>query len=340
MVSRKSPTILKRRDLRKCRLVADLINAGSISTEDICQHRYQDISASSFHKTFKRDRDELEAEGVHLLESKHGLSKTWTLDQGRTVADVSCLGDDARDRALLVRSVGIMLRPLVGDVEIGGPQLGQAIARMALDTCAGPRQPQVSPCPCKPEVLHAVSEGLSTRRPVRLLYRSLSDATPTVRIVRAWGTFQLNNTVYLVCERSREGTEEAVRTYNLSRAQDATVCADEPPYAIPDDFSVSNYVLLPFEIGDSRVQVSLYVPRAQTSAFERVVRRRGSIERRRGGSLVWNGLAANVQRAASWAVEAGAIPLEPRELVEAWERLLEPAANETNAGLEDGGDAR
>ena len=99
-------------------------------------------------------------------------------------------------------------------------------------------------------------------------------------------------------------------------------------------------MLLPFEIGDSRVRVSLYVPRAQTSAFERVVRRRGSIERRRGGSLVWNGLAANVQRAASWAVEVGAIPLEPRELVEAWERLLEPAANETNAGLEDGGDAR
>ena len=317
----------------------DLIREGSITAAAIRGRYYRDLSASSFHKTFKRDRDALETEGIHLVEKTQGVSKTWALDGSATFADVSALcGDGGTGQAEgLARVVGTMLRPLTGNGTPEATALGHAIARMALSTCAGPSQPQLRPLACDPDVLQAVSDGIATRHPVRLAYQSLSDEAPEERVVRGWGTFQLNGSVYLVCERTRAGSTDAVRTYNLSRATAAVTLSDEPPYQIPRDFSVADWVLLPFEIGEDNVEASLYVPRAQAPAFARAVRRRGETERHRGGSMVWRGLVRDLGRAASWAVEMGAIPLGPAALVDDWKGLL---SRTTEPDVADGGEGR
>lgn len=53
--------------------------------------------------------------------------------------------------------------------------------------------------------------------------------------------------------------------------------------------------------------------------------------------MVWRGLVRDLGRAASWAVEMGAIPLGPAALVDDWKGLL---SRTTEPDVADGGEGR
>lgn len=317
------------RNLTRCRITLDLLNAGSISGGEARARYYHDVAPSSFHKTFKRDRADLEDEGIHLVESCQGQSKDWSLDRDRTCADTSALdgllGDGIKgDEA--ARVIATLMRPVATSASVMSPDLGQAVARMGRDTCAGPREAPASPPGCNEEVLATVTQGLRRHRPLLMQYQALADGRPLDRVVCPWGLFQLNGCVYLVCESRREGRDPGVRTYNLARATHAELLEEANAYEIPSDFSVSDYRLLPFEIGDDCVRARMYVTREQAPSFEKAIRKRGHLELRQGGSRIWTVTVRDVARAAAWAIEQGVTPLEPDAVVEDWERLLRLAA--------------
>ena len=316
MAGRSGTKRLGHRDAQRMQLVLDLARGKRISTQDILGRYYQDVSPSSFPKTFKRDRDSLEAEGVYLAEETHGTSKTWTLDRKRTIADLSELDDDS------ARMLALIMQPLVTDPATADPSaLGAAVARIGRDISpAIKREAHV----CDRAVMDAVHEAFQRRLPCELSYQALSDSRPTSRLIRVFGIFELASSIYVVGLRSREGQSDAMRTLNLARAKRATVREDFAPYEIPTDFDVTDYQLLPFEIGEGpAVPIKAYVPRTAGPTFKAAARKRGFAEAHRGGAIVWTIAARDMPGAASWLIEVGALPLGPDSLVEAWLSLTQ-----------------
>lgn len=305
------------RDQVQCRILLDLMGGEHISSEAIRQRYYQDLSTSSFHKTFQRDRAALEAKGIHMVERTHGLAKTWTLDTKRTLADMTSVStEDAR-------VVAALLRLAASDPSVPHHgTLGEAVARIGLSSCAGPMQESQGSREPSP-TLATILEGIGRRKPVSIAYQSLTDDEPVRRTMCVWGLFSIGDTTYAVGPRTKAGAELAMRTYNLSRATSAEVLGREPSYEIPEDFRVSDWRLLPFEIGIDHVPATFHVPQQALSGFLQLARRRGTMSADADGGSRWEIVARDVKGCARWAIAAGIYPLAPASLVEAWESLLE-----------------
>lgn len=304
------------RDQVQCRLAVDLLSGEHLSSETVRRRYYQDLSDASFHKTFKRDRAALESEGIWTTERSRGVSKSWELDSGRSLADTGSLSaEDAVVAATLLRTAAD--DPAVPSHGI----LGEAVARIGLGPCSDPAQAS-RPAPEPSPALPAILDGMRLRRPVALTYQSLSDDAGARRVMQVWGLFSIGNATYAVGPRTKAGAEDAMRTYNLSRATSAKVLADEPTYDVPDDFRVSDWRLLPFEIGDDMVDATFHIPRMVMGGFRRAARRRGTVVANEDGSATWKICVRDVPACARWAVAEGIYPLEPRPVVSAWEGLL------------------
>lgn len=314
---------LGHRDALRARLALDLVDGSALTAQQVRGRYYAGVSASSFHKTFKRDRDALAAEGIHLIEEPLGTAKIWKLDRKRSLARLSAIADEE------ARVAATLLRPLVDN---GGTsdrsELGCAVARIGrtVDNALLPKTERS----CSRQVLSAVAEGLKTRRPCELAYTAAGEQAPRTRTLLTYGIFELGGNVYAVGLRRREGTPDALRTLNLGRASQALVRSDQSRYDIPPDFDVNDYRLLPFELGDEEPTLAqIYISRSCAAAFKEQARKRGRQHSKQGGAIDWAIEVRNTQACASWCVEVGALPISPRPLVSAWEQLLK-------GGLENG----
>lgn len=312
---------LIQRDILRLRLALDFMSGATLTAQDIIGRYYSGVSPSSFHKTFKRDRDALAAEGVYLIESTHGTSKAWRLDRQR-----SCAQPDRQvDR--LAQICALMLTPLLEDPEQPSRhELAHALARLGRTLGAGGGR-SLQHGSCNEEVLSAVSKALANRQPCDIVYKSKADARPKTRHVLPYGVFMLGEDVYLVCLRSVKGKPDALRTLNLARATRATLAGAPGSYSIPADFSIGDHRLLPFEIGDEDPQeVRLFAPTTRAAHLRDEVGARGAVIESERGGVEWTGTSRNLRLTASWCVKAGAIPLAPQGLVYLWTTCLEEVA--------------
>lgn len=308
---------LGHRDALRARLALDLVDGAALTAQQVTGRYYANVSASSFHKTFKRDRDALEAEGIYLVEEPVGTAKIWRLDRRRTIADLSATTDNE------ARVTATLLRPLIDDPTTANPSaLGCAIARMGRDIAdagVGKTDPG-----CNQQTLATVAQALQERRPCELAYTARDEAEPVFRLMLVYGLFELGGCTYVVGLRKRNGKDDAIRTLNLARASAAVIRDELERYDIPADFDIADYRLLPFEIGpEEPAEATLYVSRSCAAAFREQARRRGTQRPKQGGSIEWRGTVRNTPACAAWCTEVGAIPLKPQTLVDAWEQLLE-----------------
>lgn len=317
---------LGHRDITQARLALAFLGSKSLDAKTIYRNYYEPtVTESSFHKTFKRDCEALEREGIHLIATANGTAKLWRLDRARTSSASfdQDMDDDARVYATLCRS-------LLDDPETADRRdLGFAIARLALGTgggsgTTGPRPNLASDYPC----LLDFARGLHERKPIMIKYKSLGDGRAVTRTLEVYGMFTLEDRVYAVALRRKEGAEPSIRTFFLGRVEEAQVLDDEPCYAIPRDFSVENYRKLPFQIPKPGCEEEPY---AATFYFQRYVRSKlpasaesnGTVTRRQGGSAEFTCRdVCNTDEAARWCIANGAIPLSPQTLVDNWEEKL------------------
>ncbi len=322
-MAKSSPTKgghLGHRDLQRTCLALDLMAGKRVSGATIQQRYYAEVSESSFHKTFKRDLAELEAEGIYLEVERQGTAKEYWLDREASLAQVP-EGTEGE-----LKAVATMLRPLAESPSTPNrAALGFSIPRVALSTCAGAGASTPTSCGCDPEILRAVAEGLKRRLPVRILYKALADGRPAWRELRTYGLFTLMGQTYVVGSRSREGAEDAMRTYNLSRAEKVEIDEGSSTYQVPSDFNVSDWQLLPFEIGPDYALATIYARHQQKDTLVSIAPKTGELTVKQGGAAEWRGTVRNIPAAASWCVSEGFLPLDPPELVSAWQELLEEA---------------
>ncbi len=310
---------LGHRDLQRTELARKFIAGEQLSSATV-RKIYQSAEGDpSFHKTYKRDREALEAEGLHLIEIRSGTAKGFKLDEETSLTSVPSSKDE--DFTVL----GIMMRPLVEDPSTPNPYaLGSAIARMALSSCGGPAPAKAEQLNCKPDVLHACAEAMQSRKPLAIKYESLGDQAPDWRVLRPYGIFTLEGNVYVVGERTKQNEPDAMRTYNLSRAREVRVEVDSPTYQVPRDFTLSNWPLKPFEIGRGK-DATIYARRGDVDKLKANAPKRGKVTTKQGGAALWQGPVSNNRAAASWCIENGFLPLEPEELVSEWQTLLKEA---------------
>lgn len=326
-MSRQSPMKgknLGHREFIRCRLAFDFLEAKQIPSEELARKYYGELSSESFHKTFKRDRDALEKEGIYLVEQKKGPAKLWSLDREKSLADVSSMS------VLERRIIAILLRAAQSNPETTQTNaLGASVARIGQISSSGSNQlPALTPS-CGKEILTTMAEALSSHTPVELVYNSLKDAAPVPRILYPYGMFSLGRALYVVGLRHIDGQRDAIHTYNLARAKAVTPLSNWSTYTVPISFKVSDYRLLPFEIGDEDEQaIEFHVDANALDDFTALARKRGELEVLKNGGAIWKGTTKDIGLAASWALEAGAVPVKPASLVAAWQQLIEGALND------------
>lgn len=315
--SPKKGVLLGHRDRQRTGIAHKLIGGKKLDSNEMRRLFYDDVANSSFHRTYKRDREALEAEGLILTEIRSGTSKAFALADDVLVGGVT----KSQDESFV--ALGTMMRPLVEDSMTPDQYaLGSAIARIALSTCGGPAPAESTELNCDPDVLHACAAAMQLRKPVTISYKSLEDEAAGDRVLRPYGIFTLEGNVYVVGERSKDGAPDAVRTYNLSRADEVQIRQDAPTYQIPDGFDLSDWPLKPFEIG-AGVPVTIYACRDEAASLKANAPKRGEVITKQGGAAEWHGLASDLRAAASWCIQYGFLPLEPEQFVSEWQSLLE-----------------
>lgn len=309
---------LHSRDYIRCCLAIDFLNEPQISSKKLRERYYNTVTPDSFHRTFKRDRVALEEAGLYLIEKKDGASKLWSLDKGASLANLGQISDTER------RTIALLLRAYLTNPELDEMgTIGACIARIGQDSCAGLQQLPATEPLCQKEVLQKVGEAYRLRKPLRISYQSLQDASPVERTIQPWGIFSLGRNVYVVGLRSRKGSEDSLRTLNLERIKKAEIIDGASTFEIPADFSVQDYRLLPFEIGPDEVSASFYVDPIHASEFSSLVGKRGEFVSAKDGTTLWKVVVKDVLLAASWAIENGVLPTSPKQLIDAWQQLNE-----------------
>jgi len=114
------------------------------------------------------------------------------------------------------------------------------------------------------EVFETLRRSVEERRPVSCLYYSIGRDAESRRVIEPYGLMLSWGTWYCVA-RARE--REAVRVFRVSRMRQATVLEDQPPFTVPESFSVRGYLdRAPWELSEeppARVRVRIAFPHSR-----------------------------------------------------------------------------
>lgn len=310
------------REFPQCCVMLELMHTHGEDGGSLYNSQYKDdVSESSFHRTFDRDRKALAREGIYLKEERisGGSSKRWKIDEAKTFASVENYSKLER------RTTATLLDALINNPEtLNTGELADCIAKIGQGLCDIPQEVQNDSLLCPKTVLETVKQALYGRIPLNLKYRNSKHKKC---IFYPYGMFSLGRYMYVVGLRT-SGEDSAIRTYNLQRINERSLklLEKKEPYSIPADFNIDKYYYLPFEIGtDERQSIRLYIDKRSLTNFTLAVHGRGQLEKRDDGSAIWSGEMVNTAMAASWCIENDAIPLGPDSLVDAWTALNEEA---------------
>lgn len=304
---------------RICALaLAFMSSPAPVSSTDVAERFYPDLSADSFRRSFSRDRSLLAACGVHVAaRGRRGGQTLWAADERRSFAGE--LHVSPSDAAALE----VACQPLLDDPEFPLAQdLRYALAKLTR-TFAFPTPPRSGSRPEDPAALPVLRDALVRGRAVEMTYTTASGRT-SPRRVSPYGIFAIGGASYLVAAKLDETgapVEGETRTWRVDRASGARVLEDVE-VLVPGDFSLADWRRLPFQLGAPVATCTFRVPGDRERDLRRETRGAGEL-REDGGRLLWTVGAADLPAAAAWAVAMGVEPVEPPELVSAWRGTLE-----------------
>ena len=143
------------------------------------------------------------------------------------------------------------------------------------------------------------------------------------RLVAPYGLFLLSGRWYLV---AHDETHGETRTFKLGRISTLTLI--EERFEPPKDFSLAEWVCLPFEIGTKdaeSVQTSIVIPADYRGSLESLTQGRGQVTPQEDGSLVWRVVYRDLDELVTFVLEKGLGFGEAREqdfAKEALERMV------------------
>lgn len=302
-----------------------------ISTNDIIYDSdlgYNSGNPESDKRKFLRDRNDLARYGIHIAERKEsGASEreesSWAIDRSKTDASLTLLTADDAD--ILLAALGeyaeqphIPYRPALERIQaklMGAA--GSADSRRVLAPHIGGQSDD--------PVLQALWSAFTLRKQAVFSYKNAQGDVTKKRFVSIWGFFTQDDLVYFV---GFDLGRDAVRTFRVDRV--TRVYKPSKSYSIPEDFNITDYQFLPFDLSNNRsVEAAFTFPAGVPMAeIDAITHNRGIRSVSANGTTSWQVTVRDLDAAASFALghaSTGMRPASPAELIDSWNEQIAKA---------------
>lgn len=283
---------------------------------------YGSASRDSDMRKFRRDRERLAQHGIFVCEVQRqgdaqNEESSWAIDRERTYARIGFISPDDADT---------LLRALRDALKMPAAPYRSLLLKCYRRLCLQLSSPgEHFEHPFATDEENPIREGLwwafVQRLSIRFAYTD-ARAISSVKRVDIYGMFTQQGNSYLV---GKDTELDSIRTYRVDRI--TRLWRPRGHYRIPEDFSIEDYLFLPFDLAKGKPSVATFSFPAALGQEEirGITHGRGSLSSQ-GDIRFWyievRDFAAAAKMAAAHA-SRGMRPHAPQELVDAWNTLME-----------------
>lgn len=308
-----APTAVTERIINLALLLGTRVHAADgVSTQHIRDHIYTPLdpqqSATAFEKMFNRDKDTLRLAGL--------IIQTDTLGNNRLISESSFCEDlklGPAERATLALTGYAQLEeplfPLPLALRLALTKLSAlfdaeaapALRRMPATSNLGNRDTEAANSNDNAGLyleilLHACQE----HNTLNICYTNAA-GQQSRRHISPYGLFLLSGRWYLVAHDLE--VSDAIRTFKLGRIKSLELAGES--FHMPPDFCLSDWMLMPFEIGASpETFTTVIIPADHHASLDGLTRGRGSLEPSDDGSVHWHISYRNYDSFISFVLES------------------------------------
>lgn len=309
-----------------------------LTTEEILSDTdlgYGSAVRASDERKFRRDRQKLAAQGIHIAEITDGRwreceQSSWQIDHERTFAAGGVIDiEDARTLAAAIEDFTAgMATPLTRPL--------RAIKTKALDLAAtssthqqqdrGASMPTAAADPSLDALVDVVWSAFATRRKLTISYRNARGIS-SKRTVSIYGLITRDGITYF---SGYDDARECIRTFRLDRIERAW--RPKGSYEIPTWFNVHDCLFQSFDFGDDEPSDATFLLPAELTDSEvaALTYGRGHIEYGDSGERLWTVTVRDLAGAAAFALEhacEGVRPISPAALCARWTEAIDKAVS-------------
>ncbi|MCL2680230.1 MAG: WYL domain-containing protein [Coriobacteriia bacterium] len=273
-------------------LGTQITNPEGVSTGQIRNEIYpEEQSDHAFEKMFTRDKEVLRLAGIIIQADSSGSTR---LVAEGTFCDVLDLSPAERATLALVGFAQLdePLFPLPFALRMALTKLSglldadsaPALRQLPVHSALGIRDTETSDSEIDtslyPELL---LRAIQRKQIVAIDYTNLA-GEKSCRNIAPQGMYLLSGRWYLVAEDS---TSTQMRIFKVGRIRRLTLTDEHFEQAA--DFSLSDWISLPFEIGAGElVQTSIIIPADHSTPLDRLTKGRGTVSQQTDGSFSWH----------------------------------------------------
>ena len=284
---------------------------------------YGSGNIDSDKRKFRRDREKLLERGITIKEVRTaGAQETeesaWTIDREHTFAAGGLITADDAD---------ILLDAIDQTLATGSSAFATPLAdiRFKIAYLAGTSTTGEPPAHRSPTV-DAVWTAFAERCALRFLYQN-SRGEQKERTVCVYGMFEREGTAYFC---GLDNATDEIRTFRCDRIVRAW--RPSKAYSIPADFNLNDRLFFSFDFADRDPVAATFsfAPQAQADMVSGLPRGRGELAHTEE-AWTWTIGVRDLDAAASFCMEHamdGMRPVAPKELKQAWNRLIERTVHE------------
>ena len=149
------------------------------------------------------------------------------------------------------------------------------------------------------------------------------------REVEPLGAYALEKYFYLIAfDRKRSG-QRCFRFDRMKKVRELN--SGKNPDFEAQDFNVSDWIKLPFQIGEDEFEAEIHFDQNVAWKAKRLVKRYGSLEELDDESCIWTVKANSADALASWCIAngSGIVPLQPQSARDAYKQSLQKVLEQT-----------
>ncbi len=255
------------------------------------------LQEQTYERTFRRMRDDLKANGIHLKEVRICGQTAWRVDKSATYMDpASQLQVPAMKICMLLEAY---LASQQGNAQPGSEVYLERLRRAHDKLVLGRETPVLlggqagQPDGCTG--LEALMDAYAQRRRVQFDYTD-AKGLAAQRDVEVYGIFRHDAHMFFV---AYDLGKSGIRVFRDDRIAPQSVQVSKEAYEVPADFSVAKWRGLPFEYGSDELCASFTLMGDRVAA-ERLIQERGAWV----DEHTWQVVARNKQALCRWAVKA------------------------------------
>ena len=290
-------------------------SSAAVPSSTIRAELYSDLDDRSFSRQFLRDRNMLASLGMVINEVPTADNDTlWVVDERTSY--VQGEGISLQDARILY----VLCHDLVYDLAFPyRDELRVALIKIAqiYQTAAIPSSNRADTADRK--ILAALVAAMDSHEALEVRYVDAKGQS-SKRLLAPLGSFGLRDHTYFVASRiERDGSlvPDSVRTYRLDRFTHVAAARPSISYQVPEDFSVRDYIRLPFQIGEFEGMARIALGTDPSSEVLRAADTAGALE-----DGVWEVPFSSSVALAAWCIANKVAPVAPNALVEAYEHAV------------------